>query len=164
MGVQSIGKLKSSIEKSPTLITKVLFLNSKSRCRKQTSRNHKKSNSSLSWCTIQTLIKTMFTKKLKPSTDQHFIISSTSSQSHPSVGFPPNRRPRPRPLSFSFTSTAALASRSCSTTESWPVWAAKCSGVLPWDRGPRAKPHAEINGTEGKKSPRQPRWQSRRFG
>ena len=61
--------------------------------------------------------------------------------------YPP---PRPRPLLFC-ASTAALASRSRSTTESWPSRAAQCSGVLPREPQPEAKPRAEPNGTKGRK-------------
>ena len=61
--------------------------------------------------------------------------------------YPP---PRPRPLLFC-ASTAALASRSRSTTESWPSRAAQCSGVLPREPQPEAKPRAEPNGTKGEK-------------
>ncbi len=59
-------------------------------------------------------------------------VSSTSPQRSHWLKrvFPPNRHPRPRP-SLSFASTAALASRSRSTTKSWPLTAAWCSGVRP---------------------------------
>ena len=48
---------------------------------------------------------------------------------------PPNLPPRPQ-LSLSLASTAAFASRSRWTTESWPSWAATCSGV--WPREPQS--------------------------
>ena len=54
----------------------------------------------------------------------------------------PNPPPRPRPY-LSCTSTAALASRSRSTMESWPWIAPQCSGVLPQEPRPEAKPQAE---------------------
>ena len=66
-----------------------------------------------------------------------WTINSSSTSPHrsnASWGFALNPRPRLRPSS-SCECTAALASRSCSTTETWPFAAAKCSGVLP--REPR---------------------------
>ena len=116
--------------------SKILFLNSsKSRCRKQTSRNHKK---------------LQHTCKQYPPNTWTINISSTSSQrSHVSSGFPLNPPPRPWPSLF-LASTAALVSRSRSTTESWPHAAAKCSGVLPQEPRPGGKPPAEPKGTKGK--------------
>ena len=114
-----------SIAKGPTL--KSFFFKSESRCRKGCSRDH---------------------KKLEPSTS-----SFTSSQRNPkaSWGFPhPNPPPRLRPSLFC-ASTAAFASRSRWTTESWPLRAAKCSGVLPQEPRPEAKPQAEPNRTNWEK-------------
>ena len=51
----------------------------------------------------------------------------------------PNPPPRPRPC-LSCASTAALASRSRWTTPTWPLKAAKCSGVEPHKPRPKAKP------------------------
>ena len=76
-------------------------------------------------------------KKPKPST------SSFTSQQNP-----PNPPPRPWPLT-SFTSTAAFAWRSRSTTESWPLRAVGCSGVLPQEPQPEAS-HRQ-NPNEGEK-------------
>ena len=64
----------------------------------------------------------------------------------------PHQYPPPRPQLFtSLASTAAFASRSRWTTESWPLRAAKCSGVLSREPQPEAKPRAEPNGTKGRK-------------
>ena len=63
---------------------------------------------------------------------------------------PPNPPPRPRPFLLR-ASTVAFAWRSRSTTESWPCLAAKCSGVLPQEPRPEAKPQAEPNRTNWEK-------------
>ena len=81
-----------------------------------------------------------------------------SSRENPHNGNPcfkrsPHQYPPPRPrLSFSCASTAALASRSRSTTESWPWKAASCSGVMPQEPQPEAKPQAEPKRNLGEKS------------
>ena len=76
----------------------------------------------------------------------HFTTESQGLMRFPHQ-YPP---PRPRPERL-FSSTAAFASRSRSTTESWPSLAAMCSGVLPREPQPEAKPRAEPNGTKGRK-------------
>ena len=82
MGMQSIGKIKSSIESN----SKVLFLSSTSRCKKQTSRKYKKSNDMFILAHHQNFKKTISTKN---SNHQQTNISPTSSpQSHASGGFP----------------------------------------------------------------------------
>ena len=61
----------------------------------------------------------------------------------------PHQHPPPRPrLSSSFASTAAFASRSRWITESWSLTAAACSGVVPQEPQPEAKPRVEQNPTE----------------
>ena len=71
----------------------------------------------------------------------HFTTESEGLMRFPHQ-YPP---PRPRPWRLSFACTAAFASRSRWTTESWPPWAAKCSGVWPQEPRPEAKPQAEPN-------------------
>ena len=78
------------------------------------------------------------------------IFMHLTTESHVSWGFPTNPPPRPRPF-LSSACTAAFDSRRSSTTESWPDWAAKCSGVLPQEPRPEAKPQAEPNRTNWEK-------------
>ena len=85
---------------------------------------------------------------LEPSTSS-FTSSQWNSMFH--EVYPPNPRPRPRP-NAPFASTVAFASRSRWTMESWPLTAAKCSGVSPQEPQPEAKPRAEPNRTKGRKS------------
>ena len=83
-----------------------------------------------------------------------WTISEPSTSS-----FTSQRNPPPRPwLSLFCTSTSAFASRSRSTTESWPLSAARCSGVWPREPQPEAKPRAEPNGTKGRKIRRNVFW------
>ena len=77
----------------------------------------------------------------------HFTTESEGLMRFPHQ-YPP---PRPRPWRLSFACTAAFASRSRWTTESWPAWAAKWSGVLPQEPRPEANPQAEPNGTNWEK-------------
>ena len=65
-----------------------------------------------------------------------------------SWGFFLNPPPRPRPL-LSFASTAAFASRSRSTTESWPSRPAQCSGVLPREPRPEDQATGRTQQNEG---------------
>ena len=79
-------------------------------------------------------------------------ITITSTSRRRSHTFPANPRPRPRPY-LSCASTTALASKSCWTTPTWPLKAAKCNGVEPREsHGP--KPSHTQNPTErrGEKS------------
>ena len=129
MGVPTYGPIKTyknpSIAKGPT--SKSFLFSTESRCREGCSHDH---------------------KKLKPSTSSFTFLSQ---RSHASWGFPPNPPPRPW-LCLSCTSTAAFVSRSRTTTEAWPNSAAMCSGVLPQERRPEAKPQAEPYGRKGRKT------------
>ena len=105
--------------------SKVLFLSSTSRCRKKTRRNYKKSNMFIP-IHHRNICKSSFHNRSTFHPLPHVKITL------PQEGFPSPKilRPRPRPFS-SFASTAALASMSRSTTTSWPLKAANCSGVSP---------------------------------
>ena len=111
-------------------------------------------NKTKHWCKcLDTLSKQIKQYPPKSGTISEPSTSSYTSQRNPkaSWGFPPQYpTPRPQP-NLSSTSTAAFASRSRSTTESWPLRAAKSSGVLPREPRPEAKPQAEPNGTRGRK-------------
>ena len=92
------------------------------------------------WSIFQQIVKTISTKHLNHQ-HLHFTFPSQRNPMFHEV-FPPNPPLRPRPPLF-FESTTAFASRSRSTTASWPKRAAKCSGVLPREPRPEAKPQAE---------------------
>ena len=103
------------------------------------------------WHSFQQIVKTISTKKLNHQWTINIFIHFLTTESQGLMRFPhqyPPPRPRPAP---SCTSTAAFASRSRSTTESRSLRAAKCSGVLPREPRPEAKPQAEPNGTRGRK-------------
>ena len=103
------------------------------------------------WHAFQTIVKTISTKKLNHQWNINIFIHFLTTESQGLMRFP-HQYPPPRPrLSLSCTSTVAFASRSRSTTESRPLRAAKCSGVMPQQPQPEAKPQAEPNRTKGRK-------------
>ena len=90
------------------------------------------------WHAFQTIVKTISTKKLNHQWNINIFIHFLTTESQGLMRFPHQYPPpRPRPSLFC-ASTAAFASRSRSTTESWPNSAAKCSGVLPQQPQPEA--------------------------
>ena len=103
------------------------------------------------WHSFQQIVKTISTKKLNHQWNINIFIHFLTTESQGLMRFP-HQYPPPRPrLSLSCTSTVAFASRSRSTTESRPLRAAKCSGVMPQQPQPEAKPQAEPNRTKGRK-------------
>ena len=127
-------------------------------------------NNTKHWCKcLDTLSKQIkqysIHQKVKPSVNHQHLHSLPHNRIPCFMRFPP-QYPPPRPqLLLFFASTAAFASRSRWTTESWPLLAAKCSGVAPWEPRPEAKPRAAPNGTKGRKfGEKFGRLKSRSFG
>ena len=121
-------------------------------------------NKTTSWCKcfenwyyhLSSFI-TIFSKQCE--NYQHFVHFLTTI---PFLSLTPRLRPRP---CVSCASTNALASRSRWTTPTWPLKAAKCSGVEPREPWHETKPQAEPNGTKGKKTVRKfGHLKSRSFG
>ena len=95
-------------------------------------------NNTKHWCKCFDTLSQNLWKEYPP---KSWTISEPSTYSLPLTRnpmpqevFPPNPSPRPQLL----LSRAAFASRSRSTTESWPCSAANCSGVLPQQPQPEA--------------------------
>ena len=137
---------------------------SNSRCRQRHNRDH--SNTCKCWCKCF-LADTFYkkcSKKYPPKTwtINILILFPCNGIPRPQEISPQYPPPRPRLVSSS-ASTAAFASRSRWTTESWPLLAAKCSGVWPREPRPEAKPWAE-NPTARKTRRKFGHLKSRSFG